>query len=127
MTIQSPRREPLSHQLAVRFRADEIEALRRFSVEEDLTVSAWIRRIVLRTLRQSPPNGSQEMAPTRPKSRADPDRRQIIAIRFRDDEAVQIERVSYQAQLSMDMWLHRVVCRVLRAKQARRTNGAQDG
>jgi hypothetical protein len=107
------RREPIQHTVSVRFRREEAEAITRLSFEDDLTVSAWVRKLVLRSLTRRGPVSPTVDVTVRHKGPDDPQCQQLVAVRFREAEVQQIEILSNAQHLSKGAWVRRVVRRVL--------------
>jgi hypothetical protein len=57
------KREPVSHNVSVRFREAEAKFLEQLAFTDDLSIGAWIRKLVLKTLvrrgLQTPINGAE--------------------------------------------------------------------
>lgn len=58
------KREPISHNVSVRFREAEVKLVEQLSFEDDMSMGAWVRKIVLKTLikrgKTIPTNGTIE-------------------------------------------------------------------
>jgi hypothetical protein len=110
----------VEHQLGVRLSPEDAAKLERVAFEDDLTVSAWTRNVMLRWLasRRGAPEG---IALVRYQSRLNGGRTKFKSIRFRPSEVEQIAAWASKMQISMAVLIHRVVCRAL--AQRRPTNG----
>jgi hypothetical protein len=62
--VAKHKREPVSHNVSVRFREAEVKLLEELAYEDDLSMGAWIRKNILKTFAKRgkviPTNGAPE-------------------------------------------------------------------
>ena len=58
--VPAKKREPVSHNVSARFRPAEVAVIEALAYEDDLSMGAWIRKQILKSLarRGKYPNGS---------------------------------------------------------------------
>jgi hypothetical protein len=110
--MEVPKREPLSHQILVRFRGSDEPLLRQLAFAQDVSMTALVRQLVLKSLQKAkvPVDSSPGV---RHKVPIDAEGNHPVAVRFREAEIVEIQRQSCAANLSMSAWVRRVVSRSL--------------
>ena len=96
----------------MRFRHEEIEALERLSLANDMTMSSWVRKLVLRGLSRRNLDEPTEVV-VRHHAPADPGRNRTVVVRFRESEDLQIEKASSIEHLSKGLLVRRIVCKTL--------------
>ena len=62
--VAKQKREPVSHNVSVRFREGEVKLVEQLAFTDDMSMGAWIRKNILRVLTkrglQIPVNGATE-------------------------------------------------------------------